>query len=122
MSDDEWASEPTAMHRMPLSVRGENEPDLLEQRRGPSAPRRIPLLEDEVIIGRNEGVTLRVASSSVSRQHAVIRREGPELSITDLDSQNGVIINGTRVHSAVLCDRDQVQLGEAVFIFRRGSG
>jgi pSer/pThr/pTyr-binding forkhead associated (FHA) protein len=119
--DDEWTSEPTAMHRVALSVRGENEPDLLEQRTGPGSPRRIPLVQDQVLVGRIDGVDLRIPSSSVSRQHARIERSGPELTITDLDSQNGVLINGTRVHSAVLRDRDQVQLGDAVFIFRRGS-
>lgn len=122
MSDDEWTSEPTAMHRVPLAVRNETEPDLLEQRRGPGAPRTLPIVQDAVVIGRSDGVDLRVPSSSVSRQHARITRNGPELSITDLDSQNGVLINGTRVHSAVLCDRDQLQLGDAVFIFRRGTG
>lgn len=121
MSDDEWTSEPTAMHRVSLAVRSDTEPDLLEQRRGPGAPRTLPLIADDLVIGRAEGVDLRVPSSSVSRQHARIRRNGPELSITDLDSQNGVLINGTRVHSAVLCDRDQLQLGDAVFIFRRGT-
>lgn len=122
MSDDEWTSEPTAMHRVPLAVRSETEPDLLEQRRGPGAPRTLPIVQDAVIIGRSEGVDFRIPSFSVSRQHARIRRNGPELSITDLDSQHGVLVNGTRVHSAVLRDRDQLQLGDAVFIFRRGTG
>ena len=122
MSDDEWISEPTAMHRLSLAVRSDSEPDLLEQRRGPGAPRILPIEADSVVIGRAEGVDLRIPSSSVSRQHARIVRDGPALRITDLDSQNGVLVNGTRVHSAVLCDRDQLQLGDAVFIFRRGTG
>ena len=121
MSDDEWTSEPTAMHRLPLAVQGDTEPDTLEQRRGPGAPRKLPLIGDSLVVGRSETADLRIRSSSVSRQHARINREGPALRITDLDSQNGVLLNGTLVHSAILCDRDQLQLGDAVFIFLRGS-
>ena len=120
MSDDEWNSEPTAMHRVSVALTSDAEPDLLEQRQGPGAPRVLPLIEDTVLIGRSEGVAIRIPSASVSRQHARIERDGPVISITDLDSQNGVLVNGTAVHSAVLCDRDQLQLGDAVFIFRRG--
>ena len=89
------------------------------RRAGPSgtatrsgAPRVLPLTEDEVVIGRSEGVAIRIPSSSVSRRHARIIRDGPVLSITDLDSQNGVLVNGTAVHSAVLCDRDQLRNSE----------
>ena len=81
MSDDEWNSEPTAMHRVSVALPSDADPDLLEQRRGPGAPRVLPLTEDEVVIGRSEGVAIRIPSSSVSRRHARIIRDGPVLSI-----------------------------------------
>src|SRR5512137_1519546 len=51
----------------------------------------------EVILGRVEGVDLRLHDASVSRRHASITLSEAEAQLTDLDSQNGTRLNGERL-------------------------
>jgi pSer/pThr/pTyr-binding forkhead associated (FHA) protein len=46
----------------------------------------------------------------------VFRRQGPELQLADLDSANGVYVNGVKTHSAVLHEGDTIQIGDVVFV------
>ena len=50
-------------------------------------------LEDFTLIGRSEGVTVQLADSGISRQHATIRREGANYWLVDLGSANGSYVN-----------------------------
>ena len=38
----------------------------------------------------------------------------------DLDSRNGVYLNGVKIHSAVLHGGDNLQLGSVVLVFHEG--
>ena len=57
-------------------------------------------LEDFTLIGRSEGVTVRLGDSSISRQHATIRREGVNYWLVDLGSANGSYVNDVALTSA----------------------
>jgi pSer/pThr/pTyr-binding forkhead associated (FHA) protein len=95
-------------------------PACLEQTEGPGAPRVIPLDQAEMILGRGTDSHVLVPSSEVSRSHMRIRHDGTAHLIRDLDSRNGVLLNGVRVHSASLHEGDVLQLGNAVFVFHEG--
>jgi pSer/pThr/pTyr-binding forkhead associated (FHA) protein len=90
---------------------------VLEQVQGPGAPRSFSLAIDETVIGRGQQANISIESSRLSRRHMAVRRVGPELSCVDLDSANGVYLNGVRAHSAVLHDGDTLQIGDVVFVF-----
>ncbi|HEX3912499.1 MAG TPA: FHA domain-containing protein [Steroidobacteraceae bacterium] len=66
-------------------------------------------------IGRAPGCELHIDSSSVSRHHALILAGTREAIIEDLNSTNGVILNGRRVTRQVLNDGDIVTIGEIQF-------
>ncbi len=68
-------------------------------------------------IGRASGCELHIDSSSVSRHHALILAGTREAIIEDLNSTNGVIINGRKVTRQVLSDGDIVTIGEIQFRF-----
>jgi pSer/pThr/pTyr-binding forkhead associated (FHA) protein len=92
-------------------------PPAFEQVRGPGSPTVHLLDQPEIIIGRGEKCEIRVISTTLSRQHlSVLLRDG-EVSFTDLESMNGVYLNGIRVHSAILRDGDVLELGDAAFVF-----
>jgi uncharacterized coiled-coil protein SlyX len=66
-------------------------------------------------IGRALGCELHIDSSSVSRHHALILTAGRETIIEDLNSTNGVIVNGRHVTRQVLNDGDLLTIGEVQF-------
>jgi hypothetical protein len=77
------------------------------------------LTTDVTVIGRNKRCDVVLADPNVSRQHAEIRREGDEYVIIDLDSTNGVHINGRGVKRARLADGDKLTLGTSDLRFER---
>lgn len=88
----------------------------LEQVRGPGAPRRISLALAETVIGRGTQANVTIDSALLSRRHVAFRRSGPELTLSDLESANGVYVNGVRAHFAVLHEGDTIQVGDVVFV------
>ncbi len=66
-------------------------------------------------IGRAAGCELQIDSGSVSRHHALIVVGPREAIIEDLNSTNGVIVNGRKVTRQPLCDGDAVTIGEIQF-------
>ena len=66
-------------------------------------------------IGRAQDCELHIDSSGVSRHHALILAGTREAIIEDLNSTNGVILNGRKVTRQVLTDGDIVTIGEIQF-------
>ncbi len=73
----------------------------------------VPLIRDEITIGRKEGNTIRLTERNVSRRHARILRSNNEVQIEDLGSYNGIRVNNARIAERVsLRISDQVQIGD----------
>jgi predicted nucleic acid-binding Zn-ribbon protein len=66
-------------------------------------------------IGRASGCELQIDSSSVSRHHALVLVGPRDAIIEDLNSTNGVIVNGRKVTRQLLSDGDAVTIGEVQF-------
>jgi pSer/pThr/pTyr-binding forkhead associated (FHA) protein len=112
----------TMMNRLPAGFRPRpRRAHQLEQTAGPGSPARHELSADMLVIGRGSAADLRIDSEDVSRTHAQLQRIDDEYTIEDLDSRNGVFLNGLQVHAAVLRDGDQLQLGDVVFTYTEGT-
>ncbi len=75
----------------------------------------VPLIRDEVTIGRREGNTIRLTDRNVSRNHARLVREGDDrFVIYDLGSDNGTKVNGEPIPDAskVISSGDQLNIGD----------
>lgn len=73
----------------------------------------VPLVRDEVTIGRKEGNTIRLTERNVSRKHAKLRRVNGVFLVSDLKSFNGVRVNGRRIEAETeLKSGDQVVIGD----------
>lgn len=79
--------------------------------------REFEVVDNEVHIGRELDNALRLSDPSISRHHAVLRRTAEGWEIQDLQSSNGVLVNGTRVTTAALKDGDRVTLGQIQITF-----
>ena len=88
-----------------------------EQLSGVGAPRMIRLNADRYVIGRSSQADLVFECEQMSRQHLEIVRIEQGYAFTDLESTNGVFLNGVRVHSVNLCDGDQLQIGNLVLVY-----
>lgn len=68
----------------------------------------------EVVIGRRPGNDILLEGEKISRDHALIRREGKSLRICDLGSANGTTINGRRIKRdeiVELQNGDRIRIG-----------
>ena len=74
-----------------------------------------------VLIGRSRECDIQLADANVSRRHAEVRREGATFWVVDLDSTNGIEVNGRRLKRAKLEDGDKVVMGSTELTFRRGA-
>lgn len=69
-------------------------------------------------LGRSEESHVQIAMPGVSRRHAVILAAQGGFVIQDLDSQNGVFINGDRVSEHLLKDGEQIMIGDSTVVYR----
>ena len=79
---------------------------------------------NERVIGRCETCDVRLTGNEVSREHAALRRVrgGSRLQIVDLESRNGVRVNGREVAAATLGAGDVVRLGGWVGLVTEETG
>jgi pSer/pThr/pTyr-binding forkhead associated (FHA) protein len=66
------------------------------------------------VVGRAGSCNTVLPGSRVSREHAEISPVGAAFGIRDLESRNGVSVNGERVQATALMNGDVVRLGEWV--------
>jgi len=72
-------------------------------------------------IGRASENDLVLDDPQVSRRHAQVRWNGTQYTISDLNSTNGVYVNGERVREAPLIECARVQIGRFRFLFIQGA-
>ena len=75
------------------------------------AGRRSALRGVRTVIGRSRDCDVVVSDSNVSRRHAEVRRDEEGWSVVDLESTNGVKLNGRRVDRAPLRPGDRITIG-----------
>ncbi len=74
-----------------------------------------------VVLGRSRDCDIQLTDPNVSRRHAEVRQEGSSFWVVDLDSTNGIEVNGKRVKRAKLADGDTFTLGTTDVTFSRES-
>lgn len=84
---------------------------MLVVRQGPEIGTRYSLDGDQVSVGRVPGNDIQLDDVTVSRQHAVLVRQGSAWLVRDLGSLNGTYVNSARVDEAVVQHGDEVQVG-----------
>lgn len=78
------------------------------------------LSEDPVSIGRESANTISLGHNSVSRRHCLIKCQGDDFVICDLDSFNGTFVNGVPVQEQTLTHADQIKVGRIALLFLLG--
>ena len=76
-----------------------------------------------IVVGRGTDADLRINDPGVSRRHAEFRVHaneslGTTVSVVDLGSTNGMLVNGSRVQQATLSDGSSVKIGNTTMTIR----
>lgn len=72
-------------------------------------------VDGETVIGRSTSCGIFVPDRRISREHCRVYFEGERLFLEDLQSHNGVFVNGQRVGRAELFNGDLVRMGMSQF-------
>lgn len=75
---------------------------------------------DSLTIGRSSSCDVVIEHPSVSRSHAQIVRDHRTFKMRDLNSSNGLYVNGEKRDEVILDSGVTVKLGYATIIFKRG--
>jgi pSer/pThr/pTyr-binding forkhead associated (FHA) protein len=75
----------------------------------------VELTSADMLIGRHSEADIRLALPDISRRHCRCFFSDGHWQVRDLNSLNGVFVNGQRMHEATLYDGDRLQLGSLVF-------
>ncbi len=80
--------------------------------------KELPLKKSRLVVGRQEGVQIRLNTSSISRQHCEFMVNDSGISVKDLGSSNGTFVNKRRITQTVLAAGDIVGIGNQVLVVR----
>src|SRR5207248_9447154 len=73
----------------------------------------VPLVREEITIGRQDGNTIRLTERNVSRRHARLVKQNGNVLIEDLGSYNGVRVNGEKITGRMrIKEGDLVEIGD----------
>jgi pSer/pThr/pTyr-binding forkhead associated (FHA) protein len=94
---------------------------LLVVQKGPGAGSRFLLDQDEVTAGRHPQSAIFLDDVTVSRSHAIFRREQQSrYTVEDAGSLNGTYVNRDRIEKVDLPDGDEVQIGKYRLVYFAG--
>ena len=80
---------------------------------------RHEVTKQRTTLGRSRDCDVQIEDPSASRRHAEVRQEGTSYWIVDLDSTNGIEVNGMRTKRAKLQHGDRITIGSTDVSFRR---
>jgi len=88
----------------------------LRRRDGIDAGRVHPLIYGDNVIGRDPGVEVFLDHADISRRHARVRVDQDGVVVEDLQSKNGVVVDGRAIDMSIALGHGATfHLGEAVF-------
>src|SRR5256885_16883396 len=74
--------------------------------------RELPFLKSSFSIGRKTEKDLMIPDPRVSRDHAMLVREGMDTYVLDQNSRHGTFVNGEKIDSRRLTKGDRIEFGD----------
>jgi pSer/pThr/pTyr-binding forkhead associated (FHA) protein len=72
----------------------------------------IPIKKKSTLLGRDKGCDICLDNSLVSSKHAVVLRTDSGFVVEDLNSRNGILVNGQKVHRQTIRNGDTISIGQ----------
>lgn len=84
--------------------------------------REYELRPGQTVVGRHDGCHITLDDALASRRHALLHLDGEKLTVEDLASVNGVLVNGRRIRRTQrLVDGDELKLGNQLLHVHMGT-
>jgi pSer/pThr/pTyr-binding forkhead associated (FHA) protein len=84
---------------------------------------KVAIKKDEFLIGRSQECHLCAASSAISRKHCAISRSDNRVTVKDLGSRNGTLVNGVKIEEETeLVSGDEIVVGPLKFLITISTG
>jgi len=77
----------------------------------------VPIAGSGAGIGRDAGNPVQLSSPEVSKRHALVQKTAQGWCVLDLDSRNGLFVNGSKVKEAILQNGDRLMIGPYTLVF-----
>ncbi|MGH2999051.1 MAG: FhaA domain-containing protein [Gaiellaceae bacterium] len=119
--DEQVEAGATMIYKHPVAAAEEVSPDDLGLEREVAVlswdGQRLRVDKRSVVLGRSRECDIQIEDANISRRHAELRQEGTSFWIVDLDSTNGLEVNGKRVKRAKLDPGDSFTVGSTEVTF-----
>ncbi len=102
--------------RAELTRRSERDRAYLIVLAGADVGKMFKLDQGETVIGRSHRADIRLEDDSISRLHVKVTLKGSSVTIEDLNSSNGTLVNDKRISGDALGDGDKIRLGETAIL------
>lgn len=89
----------------------------IQIQRGKNKGTQIKVSAFPITIGRDDTNTVELDDDEVSRFHARIKKRGRLYILEDLESRNGVLLNGEKVLNAIVQNDDKILIGTTELVF-----
>lgn len=86
---------------------------------GPNKGESYVLIGNRIVVGRGEKADIRLNDTKSSREHAEITKVGDNYVVTDLGSQNGILVNDQKSKQSTFKEGDKLIIGQTVLKFSR---
>jgi hypothetical protein len=74
-------------------------------------------VERQAVIGRGETAQLQINDLKASREHCKVFEQAGAWTVADLNSRNGIKVNGVQTTRKALSHGDRIEIGETVLVF-----
>jgi pSer/pThr/pTyr-binding forkhead associated (FHA) protein len=81
---------------------------------GPSKGKVFYLIGKRIIIGRGDAADVQIVDVKISREHAELSFAESGYTITDLGTENGIIVNDSKIKQKKLEDNEKIVIGQTV--------
>jgi pSer/pThr/pTyr-binding forkhead associated (FHA) protein len=91
--------------------------EILVVQSGPDAGKVFHLREGNNSLGRDTGNQIHLDDPGVSRDHCVLRKDGDRVTVHDLASTSGTMVDGQTIRGHELTSNDTVTVGQTQMAF-----
>lgn len=74
------------------------------------------------ILGRSDTAQVQLSDTSASREHCKVFEQGGVWVVADLNSRNGIKVNGVQTTRKNLVNGDKIVIGETTIVFEAAGG